>query len=34
MLVEKGMDDCAVGSGIFSNEDPVAALQELKILTQ
>lgn len=31
MLVKMGVDDCAVGAGIFHSKDSVAALQELKI---
>jgi ribulose-phosphate 3-epimerase len=31
-LVEKGVDDCAVGGGIFQQQNPLAALQELQRL--
>jgi len=30
-VIEKGIDDCAVGSGIFQNKNIVKALQELKV---
>ena len=32
VVVEKGVDDCAIGSGIFRNKDSIEALQKLQKL--